>query len=338
MTVPFNPGGVDPGPDFLSTLSRSFLQARNLVEDDAQRRRAKERFATEQERMNLDIERTRRTMALEDEDRAIAEAKDPTVLRPEQVGGTPDELAQALETGVEEIPGTDLYYDPFGGQERQQVSQQRDIDFLASEIDRQADALQENDPVAADELRASKPEAIRNMLTGRKPSNYDVSGRIEVERERQRLRLAVTSQLQQERGQIQERLARINTSTREGQQELDLVNAQFRAITTMIQLGVAARPTKASSLAEILEPGSSAQTREAIEEALNTWQSATAQLERLQARRGRGTTTPPPSETAEGAGKMALESQEDYDMLIADGMTPEEIAEAFDIPDTIQRR
>ena len=53
MTVPFRPGGVDPGPDFLSTLTRSFMQARGLVESDTQRRRAKERFASEQESARL---------------------------------------------------------------------------------------------------------------------------------------------------------------------------------------------------------------------------------------------------------------------------------------------
>ena len=33
---------------------------------------------------------------------------------------------------------------------------------------------------------------------------------------------------------------------------MELLNSQFRAITTMIQLGVAAQPTKASTLADIL--------------------------------------------------------------------------------------
>ncbi len=53
MTVPFRPT-VDVEPNsFLDTLSRTFLQTRNLVEDDRRRKRAAERFETEQQLAGL---------------------------------------------------------------------------------------------------------------------------------------------------------------------------------------------------------------------------------------------------------------------------------------------
>ena len=125
MTVPFRPGGVDPGPDFLSTLTRSFLQTRALVDEDTERKRDRQRFETEQIREKQRMESLAQEMELrsrlsrqEQRERDIGAARDRSVLdrgeiqfeRPEAPfpeaeappgAGIANELADALQ-GVQE--------------------------------------------------------------------------------------------------------------------------------------------------------------------------------------------------------------------------------------------
>jgi len=129
MTVPFRPGGVDPGPDFLSTLTRSFLQARALVDEDVERRRSKQRFETEQLRENMRIEGLAQELGLREraaarDERAanIAETRDRSVLSRDEI----DFPKPTLPFAPEEVPaGGDIsnqLADALGGvQDRRQV-------------------------------------------------------------------------------------------------------------------------------------------------------------------------------------------------------------------------
>jgi len=130
MTVPFRPGGVDPGPDFLSTLTRSFMQARDLVESDTLRRRAQERFNTEQETARIRNEALQEELRIRGDAEAraqrrsdIGEARTRDVVRREEVefpmpatpfpeaevpegAGVSEQLAEALAPpgGLQERP------------------------------------------------------------------------------------------------------------------------------------------------------------------------------------------------------------------------------------------
>lgn len=135
MTVPFRPGGVDPGPDFLSTLSRAFMQTRNLVDQDVERQRAKQRFESETTREELRIRALEEELRLQGNADAraqrvsdIAETRDRSVLRRDEV---PTTRPSAPFPEAQAPAGADIsnqLADALGGvQERRTVGESSEI-------------------------------------------------------------------------------------------------------------------------------------------------------------------------------------------------------------------
>ncbi|MCL7965376.1 MAG: hypothetical protein M8858_08160 [marine benthic group bacterium] len=191
MTVPFRPGGVDPGlGNFTDTLTRAFTQAYNLVEEDRQRKRDAARFQTEMEKGKLANEMLAQRLDIEAKAEgraargaAIGEAASGVVTRPT----AENPLADALQGGQEpltEISGTagtpeDLI--PVEGQpgtfidrnfERRELERNRaqEAQYVEEQIEQAAmQAEAAGDLEEAQRLRDAKPRAVLDVHQGRQP-------------------------------------------------------------------------------------------------------------------------------------------------------------------------
>ncbi len=222
------------GERFLDTLTRSFMQARDLVESDTQRRRAAERFESEQETARL------KNQMLEEELRIRKKHEDVEVARPSEVvtreelpptefetpfpeaeappgAGVSDELAAALEPpgGLQERPQAGpasevlpegyvaiegqpgLYLDVNFEQRQSERTRAQEATFISEQIEAAAIAAeQRGDLEEAQRLRDAAPRAVLDVHQGRMP---DTAALLEA-----RERRATPTGLQSERLQQQE--------------------------------------------------------------------------------------------------------------------------------------
>ncbi len=197
MTVPFRPT-VDVEPnDFLSTLTRTFRETSNLVEEDRRRKRAAERFSTEQELGALRVEELSKRISLRDRAQAEREARDPSIQPAAPTGGREggefDEIARAIDPltpaaqlfpediappaaapGTRPIAGTGQVIVPGarGRQEQRLQGQQRtqaggDARRI---IGRLADTIEASDPDQATALRDRLDTIVARIEAGTPPN------------------------------------------------------------------------------------------------------------------------------------------------------------------------
>ncbi len=370
MTVPFKPSVVPTrGDDFLDTLTRTFMETANFVEQDRRNKRAKDRFDTEQQRADLANKTLEQRLEIEGKaERRTAEAeterrvRDPGILSPEQVqqrqfqeldaelfpgdeaaragAVDPEELgaaiappgglqplapqadasALALPEGLQPLGETGMFFDPSGAQRESQRIREQEADFIARELEQRAAEMEEGgDAIGAQSLRDEANRAISRIVAGRPASGFDVQGRQDVERTRASLRFEAQSKLQDQRATDAIELERLRLSGKADKRTLDLLNARLSATRVMIQLGAAAAPDKNTTLAELLTPGATEPMRQALDRALQEWQRATEELDRIQAAdRGQPAAAAPVEQI----------SQQDFDDLTAAGFCIEDIAGA----------
>jgi hypothetical protein len=191
MTVPFRPGGVDPGlGSFTDTLTRAFSQAYNLVEEDRQRKRAAQRFATEMEKGQLANELLAQRLEIQGAQEAraargaaIGEAQQGVVTYPTGENPLADALqgAPGTQTGaptaetiaenlvpVQGQPGT--YLDLEFGRRQMERDRAEEAQYVQEQIEQAASMAEAaGDLEEAQRLRDAIPRAVLDVHQGRKP-------------------------------------------------------------------------------------------------------------------------------------------------------------------------
>lgn len=183
----FRPSVVpEQKPDFLDTLTRSFIQARGLVEADTAAQEQRQQFRIEQEQAEFDLQRDR-------EGRLLEAALDPRLVGPGErgfpsaaargggdvSGAIADQLAPSDPTGrrapaqrrgqlaqsttpagdlIQIAP--DMFVDPVGQEREQTAASTRIVEMLNSF------AATQDDPALAAALKAKIPGIVQQIELG----------------------------------------------------------------------------------------------------------------------------------------------------------------------------